>query len=124
MMRGTMNQRTKYQGLFGMIVGHPRLILGTALLLSALSVVYTREKMEFLTGRDQLMPANTSFNRDYQAYRQEFGDQEEIAVVIESADSARAGRFGERLAERLRGDRQHFREVFFPFGLPFFQKNG
>ncbi len=111
-----MTQRDKCQGLFGLIIGHPRLILGAALLLAALSVVYTRDNMEFLTGRDQLMPANTSFNRDYQAYRHEFGDQEEIAVVIESGDSARAGQFGERLAERLRGDRQHFREVFFPFG--------
>lgn len=119
-----MNQRNNYRGLFGLITRHPRLILGAALLLAVLSALYTREKMEFLTGRDQLMPANTSFNRDYQAYRREFGDQEEIAVVIESSDSARAGQFGERLAERLRGDRQHFREVFFPFGLPFFQKNG
>lgn len=112
------------RSLFGVIARRPRFILATALLLSALSVIYTKQKMEFLTGRDQLMPSNTSFNRDYQAYRAEFGDQEEIAVVIESADSAQAGRFGERLAERLRGDRRHFREVFFPFGLPFFQKNG
>lgn len=112
------------RSLFGVIARRPRLILATALLLSALSVIYTKQKMEFLTGRDQLMPSNTSFNRDYQAYRAEFGDQEEIAVVIESADSAQAGRYGERLAERLRGDRRHFREVFFPFGLPFFQKNG
>ncbi len=119
-----MNQCNNYRGPFGLIIRYPRLILGAALLLAALSVLYTWEKMAFLTGRDQLMPANTSFNRDYQAYRREFGDQEEIAVVIESGDSARAGQFGERLAECLRGDRQHFREVFFPFGLPFFQKNG
>jgi len=111
-------------GAFGVIAGHPRLILGAALLLALLSGLYTRYRLEFLTGRDQLMPANTSFNRDYQAYRAEFGDQEEIAVVIESGDSAQAGRFGEELARRLAADRRHFRDVFFPFGLPFFQKNG
>ncbi|HEY6838333.1 MAG TPA: MMPL family transporter, partial [Geobacteraceae bacterium] len=112
------------RGAFGFIARHPRLILSAAILLSVISVLFTKAKLEFLTGRDQLMPANTSFNRDYQAYRAEFGDQEEIAVVMESGDSALAGRFGEKLAEKLRADQQHFRDVFFPFGLPFFQKNG
>ncbi len=120
-----MNSAKKsYQGLFGLIAQRPRLIVAAALALAVVSVIYTWQRMEFLTGRDQLMPANTSFNRDYQAYRAEFGDQEEIAVVIESGDSALAGRFGEHLAERLKADRRHFRDVFFPFGLPFFQKNG
>ncbi|HEX5773901.1 MAG TPA: transporter, partial [Geomobilimonas sp.] len=114
----------EYRGLYGVIVRHPRLILAVALLVSLLAVVVTQQRLQFLTGRDQLMPANTSFNRDYRDYRAEFGDQEEIAVVIESSDSALAGRFGERLAERLAADRKHFREVFFPFGLPFFQQNG
>ncbi len=120
-----MNRGNKtFRDPFGLIVRRSRLIIAVALALSLVSLLYTWQRMEFLTGRDQLMPANTSFNRDYQAYRTEFGDQEEIAVVIESGDSALAGRFGERLAERLWADRHHFRDVFFPFGLPFFQKNG
>ncbi len=110
--------------LYSVILRRPWLILAIAFIIALLSVVLTAKKLSFLTGRDQLMPANTSFNRDYQAYRAEFGDQEEIAVVIESSDSAQAGRFGTRLASRLQGDREHFREVFFPFGLPFFQNSG
>src|SRR6185369_9367588 len=31
---------------------------------------------------------------------------------------------GSRLYDRLQHDRQHFQEVFFPFGLEFFKKNG
>ena len=120
-----MKSREKtHRGLFGFIARHPAIIITVSLFLSVMSLMYTWQRMEFLTGRDQLMPANTSFNRDYRAYRAEFGDQEEIAVVIESTDSAQAGRFGERLAELLQADKKHFREVFFPFGLPFFQKNG
>lgn len=112
------------RGIFGFIVRRPRLILAVALLLSIASVVFTKAKLQFLTGRDQLMPANTTFNRNYQSYRAEFGDQEEIAVVIESGDSSQAGRFGEQLAARLSADPKHFREVFFPFDLPYFRKNG
>ena len=114
----------KFGGLFGLAVRWPRLILGVSLLLSVLSVVYTKENMEFLTGRDDLMPKNTAFHRDYRAWRQEFGDLEEIVVVIESADQERAGRFGEKLAAALAADRQRIREVFYPFGLPFFRQNG
>jgi uncharacterized protein len=121
-----MTQRTTRNntGPFGLITRNPRLVLAISLLLAVISGFYTKAKLEFLTGRDQLMPANTSFNRDYQAYRAEFGDQEEIVVVMESSDSALAGRFGERLAGRLTADRRHFRDVFFPFGLAFFQQNG
>ncbi|MBJ6727687.1 MMPL family transporter [Geomesophilobacter sediminis] len=104
--------------------GSPWLVLIVALLLSAASIYYTAHKMEFLTGRDQLMPQNTFFNRDFVSYRGEFGDQEEIAVVIESSDAEKAGAFGTRLYEALSKDKTHFAQVFYPFGLPFFQKNG
>jgi hopanoid biosynthesis associated RND transporter like protein HpnN len=119
-----MDSRPEQRGLFGFIARHPIAIVIISILLSVIAVIYTWQRMEFLTGRDQLMPANTSFNRDYRAYRAEFGDQEEIAVVIEGDDSSRAGKFGELLADRLKADRMHFRDIFFPFGLPFFQKNG
>ena len=114
----------KYRGLFGFVASYPRAILAAALLLSLVSVVYTAKKMEFLTGRDDLMPKNTGFHRDYRAWRQEFGDMDDIVVVIESADQERAARFGTRLYEKLARDRQHFQDVFYPFGLDFFKKNG
>jgi hopanoid biosynthesis associated RND transporter like protein HpnN len=119
-----MRNQASYRGLYGFVVRFPRLIIFVALLLAVISVIYTKQNMTFLTGRDQLMPANTTFNRDYQAYRQEFGDQEEIVVVIEASDTERAGRFGTRLFDKFSKDRQHFREVFYPFGLEFFKKNG
>lgn len=115
---------SNFTGLYGFVTRHPRLILVCALLLSVLSVLYTKSRMEFLTGRDQLMPANTSFNRDYQAYEKEFGDQEEIVAVIECDDSQLCGAFGDRLYTALSADKKHFRDVFYPFGLPFFKKNG
>jgi hopanoid biosynthesis associated RND transporter like protein HpnN len=115
---------TAYRGLYGFITRHARLILAGALLLSVIAVVYTRQHLEFLTGRDDLMPKSTAFHRDYRAYRQEFGDQEEIVAVIESSDAEKAARFGDRLYERLHQDKKHFQDVFYPFGLDFFKKNG
>ncbi|MDD2542237.1 MAG: MMPL family transporter, partial [Desulfuromonadaceae bacterium] len=103
---------------------YPRLILTLALFFSSISVVYTIRNMEFLTGRDDLMPRNAPFQVDYRAYRAEFGDQEEIVAVIESDDAEKSTRAADALYARLNKDKGIFREVFYPGGLPFFRKNG
>ena len=110
--------------LFSLASGRPWLVLSLALLLSALSIWFTSQNMEFLTGRDDLMPKNTPFNRDFQTFRAEFGDMEDIVVVMESSDPERAGAFGTRLYRELSKDKQDFSDVFCPSALPFFQKNG
>ncbi|WP_439645300.1 hypothetical protein [Geotalea toluenoxydans] len=70
------------------------------------------------------MPKNTGYHQDYRNWRQEFGDMDDIVIVIESADQERAARFGTALYEKLAADKQHFQDVFYPFGLEFFRKNG
>lgn len=110
--------------LFAFIAQRPRLILGLALLFSVISVGYTVRNMEFLTGRDDLMPKNAPFQVDYRAYRAEFGDQEEIVAVIESDDAERATRAADALYARLNREKGVYREVFYPGGLPYFRKNG
>jgi len=110
--------------LFAFIAQRPRLILCLALLLSVISVLYTVRNMEFLTGRDDLMPKNAPFQVDYRAYRAEFGDQEEIVAVIESDDAERSTRAADALYARLNRETGVFREVFYPGGLPYFRKNG
>jgi hopanoid biosynthesis associated RND transporter like protein HpnN len=110
--------------MFAFVFRRPRLILALALLLSLGSVIYTAKNMEFLTGRDDLMPRNAPFQVDYRAYRQEFGDQEEIVAVIESDDADRSTRAADALYARLNKEKGVFREVFYPGGLPYFRKNG
>ncbi|MDD5287084.1 MAG: MMPL family transporter [Desulfuromonadaceae bacterium] len=110
--------------LFNFVAARPRLILGLALLFSIISVIYTIRNMEFLTGRDDLMPRNAPFQVDYRAYRAEFGDQEEIVAVIESEDAERTTRAADALYALLSRDKGAFREVFHPGALPYFRKNG
>jgi len=110
--------------LFAFVARRPRLILALALLFSALSVIYTMKNMEFLTGRDDLMPKNAPFQMDYQAYRREFGDQEEIVAVVESDDAEKTTRAADALFQRLNRETGLFRDIFYPGGLPYFRKNG
>ncbi|MEI6306461.1 MAG: transporter, partial [Deltaproteobacteria bacterium] len=110
--------------LFAFVYKCPRLILMISLLLSVISVVYTKNNMEFLTGRDDLMPKNAPFQLDYRAYREEFGDQEEIVAVLESDDAGKTTRAADALYLSLNREKTVFREVFYPGGLSFFRKNG
>jgi len=110
--------------IFAFVAARPRLILALALLLSVAAVIYTIKNMEFLTGRDDLMPRHASFQVDYRAYRAEFGDQEEIVAVIEAEDAEKATRAADALHTQLNRDSALFREIFYPGGLPFFRQNG
>lgn len=119
-----MSEKRGTSRLFTFVASYPKSVLGFALLISLLSVLYTIQKMEFLTGRDDLMPRNASFQVDYRAYRAEFGDQEEIVAVIESDDAEKSTRAADALHERLTRDKALYREIFYPGGLPYFRKNG
>jgi len=114
----------KQSRLFSFISTYPRLILVLALLVSSISVIYTIKNMEFMTGRDDLMPRNAPFQVDYRAYSAEFGDQEEIVAVIESDDAEKSTRAADALYALLNRDKGMFRDVFYPGGLPFFRTNG
>lgn len=119
-----MSRTSHKSRLFSFVAARPRLILILALLLSVAAVIYTVKNMEFLTGRDDLMPRNAAFQVDYRAYRAEFGDQEEIVAVIESEDAEKSTRAADALHTRLNRDSALFREIFYPGGLPFFRQNG
>ena len=110
--------------LFRFVARYPRVIVVVALLLSVISTLYTKQSMEYLTGRDDLMPKNRKFYLDNAAFNREFGGPDEIVVVIESGDREQATLFGERLEAALRKEKVKFSDVFFPGGLPFFRKNG
>jgi hypothetical protein len=119
-----MSQATATSRVFGLIIRHPWPVLVTALALALLSAVYTTSSLSFLTGRDDLMPRHAQFQKDYQAYRASFGDQEEIAVVVEADDPALATRFSDALYGQLSQEKQLFVEVLYPGGMPYFRQNG
>jgi len=110
--------------LFSLISRHPFVVIVIALLLSVVSVFYTIQNMSFLTGRDDLMPKNAPYQVEYREFNKNFGDQDEIVVVVEADDPLLASRFSSSLYERLAKETGLFRELFYPGGLPYFRRNG
>ena len=95
-------------------VRRPWLVIGTSMLLAAVCVLYTRAKLEFRTGQDDLISANNRDSRDYLRYTAEFPDLDGLIVVIGvGKDPARAEHFADTLAHRLMPDKVNVKSVFY-----------
>jgi len=118
-----MSESAKSNRIFSFVIRNPWTVIITALFITILSIGYTVKNLEFLTGRDDLMPRHAPFQQDYQAYRTAFGDQEEIAIVIEGDDPLLVSHFSDSLYKRLSQEKRLFVDILYPGGLPFFRQN-
>ena len=103
-----------FRALAALDFNYPFLVLAVSLALGAASILYTRAKLEFRTGQDDLISANSRDSRNYLAYTHQFPDLDGIIVVVRAApDPKRAERFVDRLATRLTSDRANVKSVFY-----------
>jgi uncharacterized protein len=92
----------------------PWLVLLLAAALSVAAVAYTKARLEFHTGQDDLIAPNSRVSRDYLAYTREFPDLDGLIIVVRTApDRKRAERFVDTLAARLGTDRVNVKSVFY-----------
>jgi hopanoid biosynthesis associated RND transporter like protein HpnN len=95
-------------------VERPYLVLAAALILSILAVFYTRARLEFRTGQDDLISGENRASRDYLRYTHEFPDLDGAIIVVRAApEPRRAERFVEALAARLLADKANVKSVFY-----------
>ncbi len=95
-------------------VRRPWLVVGLSLALAAACVLYTRARLQFNTGQDDLITANNRDSADYLRYTKEFPDIDGLIVVVKVAgDPARAERFADTLAQRLPADQVNVKSVFY-----------
>lgn len=89
----------------------PKTILVVSLLLAVLSVIYAVKNIEFWTARSELLSPKNPFYKIYKEYRSEFGD-DEVVIVLESADLRRAKQCANLLGKRLEKE-DFIQEVFY-----------
>ncbi len=110
-----MTIRTRFfRALARLSVEHPWLVLGAALVLSVLSVIYTKARLEFRTGQDDLVSGNGRDARNYLRYSNEFPDLDGLIIVVAAdGEPARAEMFTDALAKKLTGDKTNVKSVFY-----------
>ncbi len=97
--------------LTGLVLRWPFTTLIVGLVLAGLAMAASHRWMGFRTNRLDLLNPNSEFNRRWIEYVQEFGDQEDVVVVVEGADRQQVLPVRDALAERIAQNPQLFHSV-------------
>jgi hopanoid biosynthesis associated RND transporter like protein HpnN len=111
----TLNFRYRvFRALARFDVHRPWLVIALSMALAAACVLYTKARLQFNTGQDDLISANNRDSRNYLRYTREFPDLDGLIVVVKvDGNPLRAERFADTLARRLTPDRVNVKSVFY-----------
>jgi uncharacterized protein len=99
--------------LAGAIISRPRVFLYPQLVLAVLCTAYTIKCLQFSTSRNDLVGANKKYHQNFLKFKKEFPTQDDLVVVIESADHEKSRQFVERLGAKLEAEPKLFHDVFY-----------
>lgn len=104
-------------GLWRLVSRAPRTIIGTGLILAALSALASVLFLKLDSDQDKLVSPKVPYQQRYLEALENFGDQEYIYVVIEAEPTPdgrrRAETFAEALAARLRAHPEHVEALYY-----------
>jgi hopanoid biosynthesis associated RND transporter like protein HpnN len=103
--------------LVSRVCDHPRLILGLSLALCALSVVAAATRLEYHTSRNDLISARKDYQQRWKKYLDEFGDDDDIVVVVQGREHDRMKKALDAIAARLGEQPELFDRIFYKVDL-------
>ncbi|HKN00078.1 MAG TPA: MMPL family transporter [Candidatus Binataceae bacterium] len=93
---------------------YPWIVLFACVALAIGSIFYTKARLEFQTGQEDLISGNGRDTRNYRSYENEFPDLDSLIVVVRAdRDPDQAERFADALAARLSADKDNVRSVLY-----------
>jgi hopanoid biosynthesis associated RND transporter like protein HpnN len=96
---------------------HPWLALGLALITCALSVYLAVARLEFRTQRSDLISPQKEFQKRWLQYLKEFGDDDDMVVVVAGRDRPRMEEALETLARAVQAKPRLFDRLFYKLDL-------
>jgi len=103
------------------VTRHPRLTILSAFVLSGLSILYTITFLEFETGQKDLIASGHRLIRLSEAV-EPFDDLDRFAVAIENQNKTEALAFVNALADALKADKTHYKQVFYRIDPDIFKR--
>ena len=89
----------------------PAITVAVSLLLAAVAIAYTAHALTFKTSTRALLPQSAGYVTRYTEYTKEFGELEDIVVVVEAGSFEGARAYAARLTEALREAPVKFQRV-------------
>ena len=99
--------------LAGAVIRNPRVFLWPQVALFLGCVVFTVVYLKADMNRDNLVGPNQKYHQNYLALKKEFPQPDDIVVVVESDDIEKNRQFVERIATKMAGETNFFRDIFF-----------
>src|SRR5262245_21611284 len=103
--------------LVAAVCHHPRLVLLAALGLCVASVSAAATRLQYHTSRNDLISARKDYQQRWQKYLAEFGEDDDIVVVVQGGDRERMKAALEAVAARLRQRPDLFDRLFYKVDL-------
>ena len=104
------------------VTQHPRRVLAAAAALTLVSF-FGLARLDVLTSRAALYPADVPVNQRFEAFLDDFGTPSNLIVVLDGPSEA-LGPFSEELAAELKARPELIRDVFYKLDLDFFREHG
>lgn len=109
----------------GIVLRAARTTVVLVVMLGAGGTYYAAGNLGINTDTADMIAASLPWRRDFIDYRETFPARDRnLVVVVEAGTSARAERYAERIAARLREAPEHYRSVFLAGSGEFFERNG
>jgi hopanoid biosynthesis associated RND transporter like protein HpnN len=106
--------------LVGLINGAcrwPKAVLTAVLVLAAASLYGAATRLEYHTQRDDLISPHKDYQQRWQKYLAEFGDDDDIVVVVKGHERARMEQALEALAKEIQQQPENFDRLFYKVDL-------
>ncbi|MEJ0088665.1 MAG: MMPL family transporter [Limisphaerales bacterium] len=97
---------------------HPGWFFYPQILLFIACIVYAVAFLQFDTSRDNLVGSNKKYHQNYLNFKNEFPQQSDLVVVIESENVEKNRQFAERIGAKLEAETNLFTDVFYKGDLP------
>jgi hypothetical protein len=92
---------------------YPWVFVLAGIAVAATSLALTEARLGFETSRNALISPDKEYLRIYNDYKDEFGQRDELVIVVDEPDLRRSKAFARDLATRLEADPAAARKVFY-----------
>src|ERR1041385_5245554 len=93
------------------VIARPRLFFWSQVAAFVVGVLFTVKFLQFDMSPDNLVGANKKYHQNFQLFKKEFPQQDDLVVVVESSDPDKSRQFVERLGAKLETKTNLFTDV-------------